>query len=70
MKKLLIVCIAFLFGNTILSFASTVDTLQVPSAVMNKTYKAAVVLPNSYAKGKAVYPVLYLLVYHQHHPYD
>jgi putative tributyrin esterase len=61
MKKLLIVCIAFLFGNTILSFASTVDTLQIPSAAMNKTYKAAVVLPNSYAKGKAVYPVLYLL---------
>nr|WP_315203470.1 alpha/beta hydrolase-fold protein [uncultured Flavobacterium sp.] len=62
MKKLLfILCIAFLFGNTLLSFASTVDTLQIPSVVMNKTYKAAVVLPNSYAKGKAVYPVLYLL---------
>lgn len=61
MKKLLIVCIAFLFGNTILSFASTVDTLQIPSVAMNKTYKAAVVLPNSYTKGKAVYPVLYLL---------
>lgn len=61
MKKLFIVCIAFLFGNTILSFASTVDTLQIPSAAMNKTYKAAVVLPNSYAKGKTAYPVLYLL---------
>jgi putative tributyrin esterase len=61
MKKLLIICIAFLFGNTILSFASTVDSLQIPSTAMNKTYKAAVVLPNSYAKGKAVYPVLYLL---------
>nr|WP_315150088.1 alpha/beta hydrolase-fold protein [uncultured Flavobacterium sp.] len=61
MKKLLIICVAFLFGNTILSFASTVDTLQIHSTAMNKTYKAAVVLPNSYAKGKAVYPVLYLL---------
>lgn len=61
MKKLLIVCIAFLFGNTIFSFASTVDTLQIPSASMNKTYKAAIVLPNSYAKGKASYAVLYLL---------
>ena len=61
MKKLLIVCIAFLFGNTILSFASTVDSLQIPSVAMNKTYKAAVVLPNSYAKGKSTYPVLYLL---------
>ena len=44
-----------------MSFASTVDTLQIPSVAMNKTYKAAVVLPNSYAKGKALYPVLYLL---------
>jgi putative tributyrin esterase len=61
MKKLLIVCIAFLFGNTIISFASTVDSLAIPSVAMNKTYKAAVVLPNSYAKGKSVYPVLYLL---------
>ncbi|WP_264565129.1 alpha/beta hydrolase [Flavobacterium sp. N3904] len=61
MKKLLLVCIAFLLGNTIFSFAATVDTLQIPSIAMNKTYKAAVVLPNSYAKGKSVYPVLYLL---------
>jgi predicted alpha/beta superfamily hydrolase len=28
---------------------------------MNKSYKAAVVLPNSYAKSKANFPVLYLL---------
>jgi putative tributyrin esterase len=61
MKKLRILGIAFLFGNTIFSFASTVDTLQIPSVAMSKTYKAAVVLPNSYAKGKSVYPVLYLL---------
>jgi putative tributyrin esterase len=61
MKKLLLICIAFLFGNTILSFASTVDTLQIPSVAMSKSYKAAVVLPNSYAKGKINYPVLYLL---------
>ena len=61
MKKLLLIGIVFLFCNTISSFASTVDTLQIPSAAMNKTYKAAVVLPNSYAKGKTAYPVLYLL---------
>jgi putative tributyrin esterase len=61
MKNLRIVCVVILFCTTFLSFASTVDTLQVPSAVMSKTYKAAVVLPTSYAKGKAVYPVLYLL---------
>lgn len=53
--------IVFLFGNTILCFASTVDTLQIPSVAMAKTYKATVVLPNSYAKGKASFPVLYLL---------
>ncbi|UTA69148.1 alpha/beta hydrolase family protein [Emticicia sp. 21SJ11W-3] len=41
--------------------ASTVDTLDVPSKVMNKAYKAAVVLPSSYAGSKASYPVLYLL---------
>jgi predicted alpha/beta superfamily hydrolase len=28
---------------------------------MNKTYKAAVVLPSSYAKSKTNYPVMYLL---------
>lgn len=43
------------------SKASTVDTLDVPSAVMKKVYKAAVVLPASYANSKASYPVLYLL---------
>jgi len=43
------------------SKASTVDTLDVPSAVMKKAYKAAVVLPASYANSKASYPVLYLL---------
>lgn len=41
--------------------ASTVDSLDVPSAAMNKSYKAAVVLPASYAKSNAAYPVLYLL---------
>lgn len=43
------------------SNASTVDSLDVPSAVMKKAYKAAVVLPASYANSKASYPVLYLL---------
>ncbi|WP_041615993.1 alpha/beta hydrolase-fold protein [Spirosoma linguale] len=44
-----------------LSFAAKVDTLDIPSAVMQKNLRAAVVLPNSYAKGNATYPVLYLL---------
>lgn len=43
------------------SFAAKVDTLDIYSTAMDKTYKAAVVLPNSYAKSKANYPVVYLL---------
>ncbi|AOW09622.1 alpha/beta hydrolase [Flavobacterium gilvum] len=61
MKKKLLVCIVFICGNIGLSLASTVDTLQIPSVAMNKTYRANVVLPNSYAKSKVRYPVLYLL---------
>lgn len=61
MKKLQLLFIAFLFGNIVLSYGATVDTLQIPSIAMSKIYKAAVVLPNSYAKGKSNYPVLYLL---------
>jgi putative tributyrin esterase len=43
------------------SSAATVDSLEIPSAAMHKTYKAAVVLPASYARNKTAYPVLYLL---------
>lgn len=43
------------------SKAGTVDSLEIPSAAMNKTYKAAVVLPSSYSNNKKAYPVLYLL---------
>ena len=42
--------------------AARVDTVAIPSAAMHRTYRAAVVLPTSYAKNKkANYPVLYLL---------
>ncbi|RSK44381.1 alpha/beta hydrolase [Hymenobacter perfusus] len=42
--------------------AATVDTVAIPSAAMQRTYKAAVAVPASYAKNKkARYPVLYLL---------
>lgn len=44
-----------------MSYAAKVDTLQIASAAMNKTYKAAVVLPNSYTKSKSTFPVMYLL---------
>lgn len=53
----------FLFFS-ILSFysnAASVDSLEIQSSSMNKIYKAAVVLPASYASNKASYPVLYLL---------
>ncbi|MEP7093462.1 MAG: alpha/beta hydrolase-fold protein, partial [Flavobacterium sp.] len=43
------------------SYAAKVDTLEVVSTAMNKTYKVAVVLPNSYSKSKTSFPVLYLL---------
>jgi S-formylglutathione hydrolase FrmB len=43
------------------SNAATVDSLDVPSTAMNKNYKAAVVLPASYANNKTAYSVLYLL---------
>ena len=53
--------LAFLLATTT-AFAARVDTLAIPSAAMHKTYRAAVVLPASYAKNKkASYPVLYLL---------
>jgi len=41
--------------------AASVDSLDVPSKAMNKTYKAAVVLPAAYANSKKSFPVLYLL---------
>ncbi|MEO7977222.1 alpha/beta hydrolase-fold protein [Flavobacterium sp.] len=44
-----------------ISYAAKVDSLEVASTAMNKTYKAAVVLPNSYTKSKNTFPVLYLL---------
>lgn len=52
---LLFVCKSFI------GFSATVDSIDVASTAMNKTYKAAVVLPASYVKSKAAYPVLYLL---------
>lgn len=52
----------FLLTFATAACAARVDTLDIPSAAMHKTYRAAVVLPASYAKNKkANYPVLYLL---------
>jgi putative tributyrin esterase len=58
-KRFFLVSIFLLLAN--FTFAAKVDTLQIASKAMNKTYNAAVVTPNSYAKGKTNYPVLYLL---------
>lgn len=52
---------AFLLCLTTMTYAAKVDTLQVASTAMGKTYKAAVVLPNSYSKSKTAFPVMYLL---------
>ncbi|WP_230470625.1 alpha/beta hydrolase [Flavobacterium cheongpyeongense] len=51
--------IVVLFSGT--AYAAKVDTLQIASTAMTKTYKAAIVLPDSYSKTKMTFPVLYLL---------
>ena len=61
MKKFQVLFLFICLGQVALSYGATTDTLQIPSVVMNKTYKAAVVLPNSSTKSKLNYPVLYLL---------
>jgi S-formylglutathione hydrolase FrmB len=58
------ITIISLFLLSLLAYCVKVDTLDVPSAAMNRTLRAAVVLPESYATAanrKATYPVLYLL---------
>jgi len=59
--KLRISYLLFLFSLCATAQATKIDSLDIPSKAMHKTYKAAVVLPGSYAKSKAAYPVLYLL---------
>lgn len=60
MKKYFLTVGLFLL-LTNFTFAAKVDTLQIASKAMNKNYYAAVVTPNSYAKSKSNFPVLYLL---------
>ena len=57
-KYLLFVISLFIIGK---NFAATVDTIIIPSKVMQKEYKAVIVLPASYASNNKNYPVLYLL---------
>jgi putative tributyrin esterase len=42
-------------------FPAQLDTLEVPSQAISKTFKAVVVLPGRYHKSKKSYPVVYLL---------
>lgn len=59
MKNIFTLLFLLVISST--TFAAKVDTLEIQSPAMDKTYKAAVVLPNSYTKSKANYPVVYLL---------
>jgi S-formylglutathione hydrolase FrmB len=52
---------ALLYVLSTAPLAAKVDTLNVPSASMNRTLPTAVVLPQSYRKVKKPFPVLYLL---------
>jgi S-formylglutathione hydrolase FrmB len=54
-------CILYLFFLCSIAQAAKIDSLDIPSAAMHKTYKAGIVLPASYPKSKVAYPVLYLL---------
>jgi putative tributyrin esterase len=42
-------------------FAAKVDTLTIKSTAMDRTLHAAVAIPDSYARNKSNYPVMYLL---------
>lgn len=61
MKTINILLFVFFLSQSNFSHAAKVDTLSIASSSMGKTINAAVVLPNSYAKGKTKYPVMYLL---------
>ncbi|KAA5542855.1 alpha/beta hydrolase [Adhaeribacter rhizoryzae] len=57
-KTILFLCCLSL---TFTGLAARVDTLTVKSLVLGKASRAGIVLPDSYRKSKAAYPVLYLL---------
>ena len=61
MRRIHSYLVALLLGTSSISFSATVDSIEIVSVAMKKTYMAAVVLPDSYKKNKSSYPVLYLL---------
>ena len=60
MRNLRFYLLILVICKSLISFSATVDSIEIASAAMNKTYMAAVVLPNSYKNNKSAYPVLYL----------
>ncbi len=60
MKKISFLLTAFLLLS-FSAFAAKVDTLEIKSTAMDRTLRVAVAIPDSYAKSKANYPVMYLL---------
>ncbi|MEO5889860.1 MAG: alpha/beta hydrolase-fold protein [Ferruginibacter sp.] len=61
MKRMRLSFLLIFLSQHFFSLAAKVDSIDIPSAVMLKTYKAAIILPDSYAKNKLAYPVMYLL---------
>ena len=61
LKKIIGVYFLILLFHCQLTEAAKIDSLDIPSTAMGKTYKSAVVLPASYAKSTSPYPVFYLL---------
>ena len=59
-KRLILFCFCCL-ALTLPTFAAKVDTLEIASTVMQRSIKAAVVVPASYKRAKKPFPVLYLL---------
>src|SRR5438270_6060339 len=61
MRKIRFYLFVLFLSRSVISFSATVDSIEIASVAMKKTYMAAVVLPDSYRKNKSPYPVLYLL---------
>jgi S-formylglutathione hydrolase FrmB len=56
-----IILVAFILFLAISSFAATVDTVEIYSNAMQKSYKCVVIKPDSYGKDNKKFPVVYLL---------
>ena len=57
--KLLLLSLNLLLSFSL--FAGTVDSVNIYSAAMKRSYKAVVIKPNVYNTGKGRFPVVYLL---------